>query len=329
MLQNQQRTQKVDRDIEAIERAIVSDFDSYIARDKQRWETHWVQDERLMSIVDCGPRIVSRGYEEFRRNFFRTMDMSAQRSAPTVRRENLVIHTSGDTAWAHFEQIVYDSDDPILPPFFTYNMRVLERHTDGWKVVFHGVWSLPGREMRCPAIEVDVEGRVLWMNPAAEERLKSFPALTVRHGILRTAARNLQGDLVEALRRAGKLIDYVRFREAERDPNAEVSFPVLLGEDDDGSLLICRALVAGSRIYVCFGDDERIASSIRHAAIIFELSEAQHRMAVLVAQGLSVGEAASEMGISINTARTHLRRMYDKTGARNHSALLRVFLAVG
>ena len=87
--------------------------------------------------------------------------------------------------------------------------------------------------------------------------------------------------------------------------------------------------MAGSRIYVCFGDDERIASSIRHAAIIFELSEAQHRMAVLVAQGLSVGEAASEMGISINTARTHLRRMYDKTGARNHSALLRVFLAVG
>lgn len=312
-----------------IEAAIISDLDSYLSRNKAKWETHWVQDERLMSIVDCGPRIVSRGFVEFRRNLFRAMDSSDMPSMPQVRRENLAIHVRDDVAWAHFDQLVFESDDPILPPSFTYNMRVFERHPDGWKVVFHGVWSLPGREMRNPAIEVDPRSRVIWMNAAAEERLKTFPALRISHGKLRTAKPALQSQLQEALSRAGDLLDYVRFRDAESDPDQDISFPVLLGEEEDGSLLICRVLVAGSRIYVCFGDEARLARSIKRAAIVFGLSDAQHSLAERVANGLSLEQSATEMGITVNTARTHLRRMYDKTGARNQAALLRIFLAMG
>ena len=326
---DRERDSEICHDKADIERAIVSDLESYLARDKARWETHWVQDERLMSVVDCGPRIVSRGYASFRENFFQAMDMSAKPALPEVRRENLAIHVDGDTAWAHFEQFVSDSGDPILPPSFTYNMRVFERHQDGWKVVFHGVWSLPGREMLCPAVEVDSSARVMWMNSAAEERLLTFPALTVSHGKLRTAVPALQAELEQALGRAAKLLAYVCYREAESDPNSDVSFPLLLGEDGDVSLLICKVLVSGSRIYVCFGDDDRIATSIRSAAIVFGLSDAQQRLAVLVADGLSLASAAARMGITVNTARTHLRRMYDKTGVRNQTALLRLLLVMG
>lgn len=313
----------------AIERAIVSDFDSYLARDKPLWETHWVQDERLISIVDCGPRIVSHGYAAFRENFFRSMDMDPNPDTPRVRRENMTIHVDGDMAWAHFEQHLHDSADPILPPSFTYNIRVFERHGEDWKVVFHGVWSLPGREMAAPAIEVDANAGVLWINPAAQARLAGFPALTISHGKLRTSAPGLQTELEEALTRAAALQDYVSYRQAERDPQADVSFPVLLGEDEHGGLSICRALVSGGRIYVCFGEDERIAGRIRQAAIIFGLSDAQHRIAGHIADGLSLDAAARAMDISVNTARTHLRRMFDKTGARNQAALLRLFLAMG
>lgn len=266
-----------------IERAIVSDFHSYMARDKTRWETHWVHDERFTSIVEYGPLMVSDGYPAFRDNFFQAMDMSAKPASPEVRRKNMAIHVDGDRAWAHFEQIVTDTGDPILPPSFTYNVRLFERHHDCWKVVFHGVWSLPG----------------------------------------------LRPDLEEALERAAKLLPYVRFRETERDPKTGVEFPLLLGEGDDGQLLVCRVQVHGGRIYVCFGDDDRIAHSIRSASIVFGLSDSQHRLTLLVAGGLGLEEAAAEMGVTVNTARTHLRRMYDKTGARNQAALLRTLLALG
>lgn len=331
MLDRQDRETNTRAELEKaeIERAIVSDFDSFMARDKARWETHWVQEDRFTSIVECGPLMVSHGYPAFRDSFFQAMDMAAKPANPDVRRRNLAIHVDGDRAWAHFEQIVTDTGDLILPPSFTYKMRLFERHHDGWKVVFHGVWSLPGREKLEPAIEIDCEARVLWLNSAAEARLKTFPALTISHGKLRMARPKLQPDLEEALERAAKLLPYVRYREAERDPETGVEFPLLLGEDDDGQLLVCKVQLHGSRIYVCFGDDDRIAHCIRSAAIVFGLSDAQHRLALLISGGLGLEEAASEMGVTQNTARTHLRRMYDKTGARNQVALLRTLLAVG
>ena len=154
-----------------------------------------------MSVVECGPLMVSRGYRDFRERFFQAMDMSSRPAVPEVRRENVAIHVAGDVAWAHFDQIVHETGDPMLPPNFTYNMRVFERHDGAWKVAFHGVWSLPGRETLAPAIEVDAAARVLWMNPAAEVRLRTFPALTVSHGRLRTTRPALQGDLEAALAR--------------------------------------------------------------------------------------------------------------------------------
>lgn len=44
--------------------------------------------------------------------------------------------------------------------------------------------------------------------------------------------------------------------------------------------------------------------------------------ALLVAQGLPLAEAAGRMGISLNTARTHLANAMHKTGARNRAALI-------
>jgi DNA-binding CsgD family transcriptional regulator len=66
-----------------------------------------------------------------------------------------------------------------------------------------------------------------------------------------------------------------------------------------------------------------------HAAVIFGLSAAQRRLAGLIADGRSLPEAARDMGISANTAKTHLQRIYDKTGVHNQPALVRVLLSVG
>ena len=50
-------------------------------------------------------------------------------------------------------------------------------------------------------------------------------------------------------------------------------------------------------------------------------------MAGHVADGLSLTQVADRMGITANTARTHLKRVFDKVGVRTQPALVRVLLS--
>jgi DNA-binding CsgD family transcriptional regulator len=47
----------------------------------------------------------------------------------------------------------------------------------------------------------------------------------------------------------------------------------------------------------------------------------------LIAQGNDLTQAAERLGVSVNTVRTHLQRMFDRTGARSQSALVGILLS--
>jgi DNA-binding CsgD family transcriptional regulator len=50
------------------------------------------------------------------------------------------------------------------------------------------------------------------------------------------------------------------------------------------------------------------------------------RLASWLSQGKSVEEAAAAMGITVNTARAYLKRIYGKTGVRRQPELIRLLL---
>lgn len=54
---------------------------------------------------------------------------------------------------------------------------------------------------------------------------------------------------------------------------------------------------------------------------------AESRVAVKLMEGESVEEAAGELDISLNTARTHVKRLFEKTETHRHRELLRVLLS--
>jgi DNA-binding CsgD family transcriptional regulator len=59
---------------------------------------------------------------------------------------------------------------------------------------------------------------------------------------------------------------------------------------------------------------------------MFDLTEAEAKLALGLASGLSLAEVAQGQGIRMTTARTHLARVFSKTGTRQQSqvaALLR------
>jgi DNA-binding CsgD family transcriptional regulator len=54
----------------------------------------------------------------------------------------------------------------------------------------------------------------------------------------------------------------------------------------------------------------------------YNLTAAQAKIAGAVYNGQSVGEAAKKLNISINTARTHMRNIYAKTGVKTQTELI-------
>jgi DNA-binding CsgD family transcriptional regulator/PAS domain-containing protein len=61
-------------------------------------------------------------------------------------------------------------------------------------------------------------------------------------------------------------------------------------------------------------------------ARLYGLTRAEAALAALLLQGREPAEAADELGVTMNTVRTHLKRVFDKTGARRQAELVRLLL---
>lgn len=64
----------------------------------------------------------------------------------------------------------------------------------------------------------------------------------------------------------------------------------------------------------------------RRVAIYYGLTQMEAKLTVQLANGVSLEEAAEHLGISIHTARTHLKAVFAKTGAKRQSELVAMLL---
>ena len=60
-------------------------------------------------------------------------------------------------------------------------------------------------------------------------------------------------------------------------------------------------------------------------ASAFNLTPGEARLAELIADGLGMQESAEALGITRNTARTHMKRIYAKAGMHSQADLIRLF----
>lgn len=70
----------------------------------------------------------------------------------------------------------------------------------------------------------------------------------------------------------------------------------------------------------------RVDPPVRLAQQLFHLTPAETALAIQLANGLSLEEAAEMLNIKRNTARAHLRSIFSKTGVRRQTELVRIFL---
>lgn len=312
---------------DAIRGVLETDISSYMARDRDAWEQCWVKDDRFRSFMECGTMQIARSFGAFRRTVFEAMDAEPAQVDAEVRLENIEIELRGDLAWATFEEIVASASNPHAAPSFSHNFRLLEKAGGQWRILFHGCWAEPLRDTETPALEVSADGHVAWLNPAARERLKTFKGLTISNGRLRASKPTWNKGLQNAIAGAHHLTGFGKFNPAASQGDGEVRFPVVLGESDEGALLLCWVKVADGRVYILFGADRDLSRQIEIAKAIYGLSQAQTGMMEHIANGLDVSDAARALGITKNTARTHLRRVYGKVGVNSQIELLRLLIS--
>ena len=70
----------------------------------------------------------------------------------------------------------------------------------------------------------------------------------------------------------------------------------------------------------------KVDPPVRLAQQLFQLTPAETALAIQMANGSSLEEAAELLGIRRNTARAHLRSIFSKTGVRRQTELVRLFL---
>jgi DNA-binding CsgD family transcriptional regulator len=237
---------------------------------------------------------------------------------PNSDREHMM---GTDMAWASFDQQypVYDVT-ALAGPGLLREIRFFERHDGRWLIAFQGILDGNAGTDSSVLLRLDRDGCVLWMSPAAAAALADSDDLVVRNGRLRFRDARADRKLQEAIGwGAGQDGSFMSTHAAR---------PIAADAGDELPMRVYWLMMDAGKITFSFGSDRVSEERLDMAAAIYGLSPTQKRLAALVTEGVAVPEIARRMRIRTNTARTHLQRIFDKTGVRTQPALVRVMLSV-
>lgn len=176
---------------------------------------------------------------------------------------------------------------------------------------------------------LDDTGAVLQLNDVAREMLKLSDGLKLVGGRLEASYPSDNRNLHKMIREAAEAHVVGTATEAREAlsiarPSGEVSLGVVVepvpsmewaeGKGQPAVMVYIRDAVGKSQV------DARIAKDL------FNFTPAETALALELSNGLSLEEAAENLGIMRNTARAHLRAIFSKTGVRRQAELVRVML---
>jgi DNA-binding CsgD family transcriptional regulator len=172
---------------------------------------------------------------------------------------------------------------------------------------------------------VDGDLSIVHANTLAHERLKEGQPVARREGKLRFQSTTIQATLADAVMRAASGDVAIGQRGIgvpllERDGSAAVAHVLPLARSDLRSGLEQRAKAA------VFIASSAAAPSMPAAALahIYDLTPAETRVFELVASGRTLAEIAPHLGIALATVKSHLQRLFEKTGTARQAELVRL-----
>ena len=184
--------------------------------------------------------------------------------------------------------------------------------------------------MQFAVMVVDKRGRLLFSNRITEELLNREDGIQIRDGRVWIRGQQKSGSFSKTIVRAAT--------STEQEGVYQLSKAIMVERGDKKLPLwvIVSPLSRRLRRVVCQEDEvalvyvispERV-SKISETKIrtLFDLTQAEQKLTKLIVEGYRLDEAAKHQGISINTARTHMKRIYAKTNTVRPADLVRLFL---
>jgi DNA-binding CsgD family transcriptional regulator len=322
---------KTAADEEAIFALIDAETAAYFAKDFDAWADCWVHEPfvRRFAWFARGGMLLNVGWAEEAGEQADSMKAypNPNTSMRQLARKNLNIRIGDDMAWVTFDQTAPTTGDPFDVAGLQHELRILERIDGRWKIVCCGELAPEREAVTYPLLQVDASGTVIWQNQACAEVLWTSPFLCLRGNRIRATDRASDARLKAAIRWASNASYYAkRMATTASLGNNQVAAPVLLTSSTDEVVSVCWVSASNQMILLSLRDQDRSRNAVAPAAIAFRITPAQARLASLIVDGKDLVEAAAVLGISVNTARTQLKRMFKKTGTHSQPSLVKAIL---
>jgi DNA-binding CsgD family transcriptional regulator len=234
--------------------------------------------------------------------------------------DKLVIHVSEDMAWARYDRL-----SPYLPALrgfgpngTTHSIRILEKQDGQWLIAV--TCLLDAHLGDDVVLRVTENGGILWTSTPAKVWLQDDPDVMIHAGQIRMRDRKDNARLQNAIRWAAKLDDQLMPKRAV----VPLFFYSIAAEQPRTIWIASHADCA----LVLLDDRRTTADRMEVARQVFALSPAQVRLVSALLEGKTVPAFAEDAEITLNTARTHLRRAFEKVGTTTQAGLFRAIYAL-
>ncbi|MBW6422959.1 helix-turn-helix transcriptional regulator [Rhizobium sp. XQZ8] len=204
---------------------------------------------------------------------------------------------------------------PRLAPVMTMASRLAE---------LKGKSMIDGLHLaKQPAVLLNMNGTVAYMNPAAEALIGS--RITIRHSLL-SAPNSVENKQLQAL------IDQACAAQARPMSGGQELRPVVLSASETGARLIVRAapirrsaadMVAFSGVILMISaltTEVRLPPEILQQ--VFDLTRREAEVMSLIGEGQPIHQIGVTLGIATETVRYHVKSVFMKTGTTRQSELV-------
>ena len=319
--------QKAD-DEAAIASTIEAETQAFVDIDFDAWAACWAHTEhaKMIAVTATAGLVVQSGWAEISADMKQVMENGLTCDMGRFENSNYHIQIDRDVAWVTYDQW---SEGHTGDANTTFETRILERHPNGWKIVYCAFIDHRRDTLGKNVVSVDASGTLLWASPKTLDILKTHPILTVSAGRIRARRTDWDKPLQTAIAKAGRYHGFFEHQRFEDEAGGPFRYPAVLGETDEGGIAVVLVSVRDGTTYIEIDGSKSLDRRLAVAQAVFGLSDGQRRVAHLIAEGHGPKGAAETLGISINTARTHLTRLYEKTGVNSQASLVRLLLSVG
>ncbi len=172
---------------------------------------------------------------------------------------------------------------------------------------------------------IDSECRVLYVNAAGREVCEQRDGITIQGGQLLIMSRSNDAQMRTAVGEIAARRDLSFHRVEVRRPSSMSPYRVLLMPVPESGAIPLGVVQPAVAVLIL---DSGSASQIDPAALrnLFSLTAAEARVTAFLAGGYSLAEAASKLNVSVETIRTHTRRVLSKTATKRQGELISLVL---